>query len=134
MKNTHGQGVAASLNEIERQNLNAIIANFKHDKEHVLLELQTRKREKKTHETQLHYSKERLKVFEPKQQSMLSSVGQVLHKPEIECLILSQIENTERKMRYPRNSPLGNDASTQIPWEILKYYQEKTKRMHMFSH
>jgi len=87
LKNTHGQGADASLSEIECWNLNAIIANFKHDKEHILLELQTRRQEKKTHKTQLHYSKERLKVFEQKQQSMLSFVGQVLHKPEIECLI-----------------------------------------------
>jgi len=113
LQNTHGQGAATPLSEIEFRNLNAIIENLKNENEHILLELQTKEEEEKIHETQLHYSKERLKVFEQEQQSMLSSVGQVLHKPEIEGLIWSPTENTERKRRYPRNSPFGNEASTQ---------------------
>jgi len=43
--NTHGQGDATR--EIECQNLNAIIENLKRDKEHILLELQTKEQEKK---------------------------------------------------------------------------------------
>ncbi|RHN73714.1 putative Heat shock transcription factor family [Medicago truncatula] len=113
LQNTHGQGAATPLSEIERQNLNDIIENLKHDNEHILLEIQTREEEKKIHETQLNYSKEHLKVLEQKQQSMLYSVGHALHKPEIECLIWSPVENTQRKRRYPRNSPFGNEARTQ---------------------
>ncbi|XP_050917982.1 heat stress transcription factor A-4a [Lathyrus oleraceus] len=86
--NTHSQrattsGVsvaAAPLTESERWNFKAQIEKIRHEKEQLLIERQRQQEEWNQNEMHLHYSKDRLQQLELNQQSLLSSVGQVLPK------------------------------------------------------
>ena len=112
-QNAHGQGVAAPVAETDRQTLNANIQNLKHDTEQMFLELKRKEEVKKMHEITSQYLKGRLETLERNHQSVLSSVGQKLEKPENEFSIWLLTKTTERKRkgRIRRNNPFCNAAS-----------------------
>lgn len=56
LQNPNGQGVAATLTELERQTLKANIEKHKHDKEQIFfLKLHIKEHEKKMNEIKLQY-------------------------------------------------------------------------------
>ncbi|CAK8572824.1 unnamed protein product [Lathyrus sativus] len=121
LSNAHDQRAAAAgvnaapLTELERRNLKVEIEKLKHDKEQLLMEFHMQEEESKQNEMQLHYSKNRLQKLEMNQQSMLSSVGQVLQTSKEEVGLQSVMVNMGRKRRYIRNSPFNDLASIEIP-------------------
>jgi heat shock transcription factor len=112
-QNSRGQGAAAAapITESECRNLNAEIQRLQDDKEQLLLELQRQDEEWKAKQTLLHYAKDRLEKLEQRQQTILSSVGQVLQKPRDESSLWPLTENSKRKRKFLRNIPFSNDAS-----------------------
>ncbi|KAI5399200.1 heat stress transcription factor A-4c [Lathyrus oleraceus] len=121
LSNAHDKRVVAAsasgapLTELERRNLKAEIEKIKHDKEQLLVEFHMQEEEWKQNEMQLHYSKDRLLKLELNQQSLLSSVGQVLQKSKEEVGLQSVTVNMGRKRRYMRHSPFNNLADIEIP-------------------
>ncbi|XP_061342707.1 heat stress transcription factor A-4c-like [Gastrolobium bilobum] len=116
LQNLQGQG-ASPLTESERQSLKDEMEKLKHDKEQLLLELQRHEEEWKMYEVQMQCSKDRLEKLEKKQQDMLSSVSQVLHKPGIALNLLPLIENMDRKRRLRRSGHFSDEASIEDPME-----------------
>ncbi|XP_027366868.1 heat stress transcription factor A-4a-like [Abrus precatorius] len=110
LQNLQGQG-AVPLTESERQSFKDEIERLKHEKERLLLELQSHEQEGKMYEIQLQCSKDRLEKLENKQQHMLSSVSQMLQKPGIALNLLQLTESMDRKRRLPRGGLFGDDAS-----------------------
>ncbi|GAU48444.1 hypothetical protein TSUD_383410 [Trifolium subterraneum] len=112
LQNSRGQGAAATpLTESEQRNLNVAIQRLQDDKEQLLLELQRHDEEWKVKQLLLEYVKDRLEKLEQRQQTILSSVGQVLQNPRDESGLWPLTENSKRKRKFPRNIPFSNDAS-----------------------
>ncbi|KAJ1426173.1 Winged helix-like DNA-binding domain superfamily [Sesbania bispinosa] len=103
----------APLAESEKQSLNDEIKKLKHDKERLLMELQRHQHEWQTYEIQIHCSKDRLEKLEQKQQKMVSSVSQVLHKPVLAVNLLPLTETMDRKRRLPRSGYFNDEASNE---------------------
>ncbi|KAI5388851.1 heat stress transcription factor A-4c [Lathyrus oleraceus] len=114
-----GAVVAAAppLTESERQNLKAQIEKFRDEKEQLLMERQRKQEEWNQNEMQVHYSKDRLQQLELNNQSLLSSVGQVLQKSVEEANLLPSTVNTGTKRSYLGNFPYNNLASIELPKE-----------------
>ncbi|KAL5069380.1 hypothetical protein RYX36_020267 [Vicia faba] len=106
---------AAPLTDSERWNLKAEIEKLKHEKEQLLMEFQIQEEEWKQNEMQLHDSKDRLQKLEVNQQSMISSVGQVLQKSSEEVGLQSVTVNSGRKRTCLRNNLFNNLATIEIP-------------------
>lgn len=101
----------APLGESERKSLNDEIEKLKHNKERLLMELQRHQHEWQPYEIQLNCLKEQLEKLEQKQQKMVSSVSQVLHKPVIALNLLPPTETMDRKRRLPGGGYFNDEAS-----------------------
>lgn len=116
MQNVHGQG-ASPLTESERQGFKDEIEKLRQEKEQLVRELERREQESKRYEVQLQCSNDRLEKLEKKQETMLSSVSQVLHRPGIAIDILQLAEKMDRKRRLPKSGLFSDDAGIEDPME-----------------
>lgn len=114
------QNVQAPLTESERQSLRDEIERLRQDKERLLQELERNQQESKMYEVQIKSSNDRLDKLEKKQETMLSSVSQVLQKPGTVLNLMQLTENMDRKRRLPRSSLFGDDASIDDPVETSR--------------
>ncbi|KAL1335727.1 hypothetical protein HN51_030184 [Arachis hypogaea] len=118
LQTLHGQ-VAIPLTESERKSLKDEIEKLKHDKQQQILELQRQEQEWENFKLKIDCTKERLETMEKRQQNMISSISQVLHKPGAALNLLTLTENMERKRRLPKGSShFTDEASIEDPMEI----------------
>lgn len=109
LQNIQGQG-SSLLTESERRSFKDEIEKLKHEKERLLRELERHEQEWKMYEVQLQHSNDCLEKLEKKQESLVSSVSQVLQKPGIALNLLLLTENMDRKRRLPRSGLFSDDA------------------------
>ncbi|KAI5388852.1 heat stress transcription factor A-4c [Lathyrus oleraceus] len=114
---TSGVVAVAPLTESERRNFKALIENLRHEKEELLMERQRQQEEGNQNEMQLRSSKDRLQQLELNQQTLHSSLGQVLQKYAEEASLLPSTVNTGTKRSYLGNCPYKNLASIKLPKE-----------------
>ncbi|CAL5183648.1 unnamed protein product [Lathyrus oleraceus] len=108
---------AAPLAESERRNFKAQIEKFRDEKKQLVMERQRHQEEWNQNEMHVNYSKDRLQQLELNNQSLLSSVGQVLQKFVEEASLLPSTVNTGTKRSYLGNCPYNNLASIELPKE-----------------
>ncbi|CAH8360583.1 unnamed protein product [Eruca vesicaria subsp. sativa] len=91
------------LTDSERQRMNSQIERLTKEKEVLLEELHKQEEERELFEQQVRKLRDQLLHMEKRQKTMVSSVSQVLEKPEL-ALNLSPClpEKNERKRRFPR--------------------------------
>ncbi|XP_050876721.1 heat stress transcription factor A-4c isoform X2 [Lathyrus oleraceus] len=121
---TAGVGVAAPLTESERRNFKALIENLRHEKEELLMERQRQQEEGNQNEMQLRSSKDRLQQLELNQQTLHSSLGQVLQKSAEEASLLPSTVNKGTKRSYLGIFSYKNLASI----KLLKETSEELSR------
>ncbi|XP_018485002.1 heat stress transcription factor A-4a [Raphanus sativus] len=97
------QSQQSPLTDSERQRMNNQIERLTKEKQVLLEELHKHEEERELFEQQVKKLKDRLQHMEKRQRTMVSSVSQVLEKPEL-ALNLSPClpETNERKRRFPR--------------------------------
>ncbi|MED6155096.1 hypothetical protein PIB30_002306 [Stylosanthes scabra] len=101
LQNQHGQ-VATPLTESERKSLKDDIEKLKHDKQQQILELERQEQEWQKYKLGIESTKNRLETIEKRHQNMISSISEVLHRPEAAFNLLTLTENMERKRRLPK--------------------------------
>ncbi|CAH9114256.1 unnamed protein product [Cuscuta epithymum] len=97
---------SSPLNESERQGYKDDITKLNREKESIQLELQRHKQENQGFELQMRGLTEQLQHVEQGQRSMLSSLAELLDKPELTLSLVPQMGLPYRKRRLPGNSYL----------------------------
>ncbi|XP_058778022.1 heat stress transcription factor A-4c-like [Vicia villosa] len=125
---------SAPLTELERHNLEVEIEKLKQHKERLLMEFHMQEEGWEHNKMQLYYSNDSLQKLELNQQSMLSSVCQVLQKSKEEVGFLPVTVNTGKKRSYLRNSPFNNLPSIEIPLKNSEMsHRENAESMYVLS-
>lgn len=103
------QGQVAPLSESERQSLKDDIERLKSEKEQLSLELSGHEQERKGFELQMQVLNERLQKMEHKQQTMISSVAELLKESGRVLNLAPQLKN--KKRRLPRIGYVYDEVS-----------------------
>ncbi|VFQ97089.1 unnamed protein product [Cuscuta campestris] len=106
-QNLHG---SSPLTEPERQRYKADITKLNHEKESLLLELQRHKQERQGLELQMQALTGQLRHLEQGQRSMLSSLAELLNKPELALSLIPEMGLSYRKRRLPGNNYLYTET------------------------
>ncbi|CAH9074075.1 unnamed protein product [Cuscuta epithymum] len=103
---THNLQASSPLDESEGQGYKDDITKLNHEKETIQLELQRHKQENQGLELQMHGLTEQLQHVEQGQRSMLSSLAELLDKPELALSLFPQMALPYRKRRLTGSSYL----------------------------
>ncbi|VFQ58828.1 unnamed protein product [Cuscuta campestris] len=114
-QNLHG---SSPLTEPERQRYKADIKKLNHEKESLLLELQRHKQEHQGLELQMQALTGQLRHLEHGQRSMLSSLAELLDKPELALSLIPEMGLPYRKRRLPGNNHLYTETDNQLTENI----------------
>ncbi|KAL1555950.1 heat stress transcription factor A-4c-like [Salvia divinorum] len=97
------------LTELERKGYKEDIERLKCEKESLNVELRRHKEEKQDLTLQMRALAERAQNVEQHHGSMLSSLAETLHQPDL----VPRMEGHDRKRRFPRNSYLCEETSNE---------------------
>ncbi|XP_047972405.1 heat stress transcription factor A-4c-like isoform X1 [Salvia hispanica] len=97
------------MSELERKGYKEDIERLKCEKESLNVELRRHKEEKQDFMLQMRALAERAQNVEQHHASMLSSLAETLHQPDL----MPQMEGHDRKRRFPGNSYLCEETSNE---------------------
>ncbi|XP_051126023.1 heat stress transcription factor A-4c-like [Andrographis paniculata] len=98
------------LTELERKGYKEDIEKLKSDKELLHVELQSYKEEQ---QLEMRAVTERMRIVENRHSNMLSSLANTVQQLAFSLDLMAQVEVHYRKRRFPRNSPLHDEADTE---------------------